>query len=501
MDICQSIDKPINRQLKIMDCLQQSINKYIRLEDMCEMVQASEKTLNKDLIDLTKELSEYNLTLRIIKNKRDVLLHCQDESLLAAFKLKKLKETTQFYFTNTLFLQNEVQLIQAQSDLHFSFSNTFRLWKEYCLYLTDYKLNFCESTNICSKDERNIRYYFFHYYWEMFKGQEWPFKKIDRDKVVLIVRSFEEFLPTKLSKFNFEKLLYWIAIIRVRNGLGNQFTNGELTSRFSLSENDLLPSKIILFDGLGVENYNSQAEEELLFFYFVLLRESSFNREWLLEKLVLKVNTSSKSLKEVLFFQSHKLESLISHKNIYISLQMEFFQIWLENLVWGDYSGHFKVKKIKNINATIDLFLQQLLYSYCARVGSILCLKSNENQFDLIKEELKDTIQASLPKEKISVQLIVDMPWINELQLREKLEMNGLQLEEFWDRDKAPQLIITNLAYIYSKKRGISTMFFISTEFNENEQKCLRYFCEKLLLDKYLKDKMGIFAYPLEKRN
>lgn len=489
MEICQSIDRPINRQLKILDCLQQSINCYIRLEDICDMVEASVKTVNKDIIELSKELSEYNLNLRIIKNKRALCLHCQDESALAGFRLKKLKETTQFYFTNTLFSQNKVQLNQAQLDLHFSFSNTFRLWKEYCLYLTDYKLDFFKSNGICSRDERNIRYYFFHYYWDMFKGQEWPFKQINRDEASLIVHSVEEFLPHKLSKVKFEKLLYWVAIIRVRNSLGNQLINGELTSVFSISDNNLLPSKTILFGGLGIEAFNSHAKEEILFFYFILLRESSCNREWLLETLDIKMKKSYKSLKEILFFQSYKLESLIHHKNLYKSLQVEFLQIWLEKLVWGDYGNFFKLKQKKTtISNTIDLFLQDLLYSYCVRVGSHLNLKSNQNQFDLIKEEFKDAIQASLPKEKISTQLIVDMPWAKELELREKLKMIGLQLEEIEDNNKNPQLIITNLAYIYSEKIKVSTLFFISTEFNENEQKYLKYIYEKLLLDTGRKD-------------
>ncbi|MEG0256172.1 helix-turn-helix domain-containing protein [Vagococcus sp.] len=492
MDICDAIDRPINRQLKIMNCLQQSINTYIRLDDVCEIVEASVKTVDKDIAELSKEVSEYNLTLTITKNKRTVCLHCQDESLLDIFILTKLKETTQFYFTNNLFYQNEVQLNKAQLDLHFSFSNTFRLWKEYCLYLANYELDFLKSTGTFLGEEENIRYYFFHYYWNMFKGLEWPFEQINREEVISVVRSFEEVLPTKLSRVEFEKLLYWIAIIQVRNSIGQQLINNELTATFAISDSineDLLGIRGTLCVESNAEDKYFQVEEELLFFYFILVRESNFNREWLLDNLLLKVEVPNKSLSELLVFQSNKLKSLIQGKKIYKSLQVRFLQVWIEKLVWGDYSGRFNLdQKKKTSNATIDLFLQDILYSYCSKVASILKLKGIQNQLEFIVEEFKEIIQASLPKEKIIAQLIVDMPWVNEIQLREKLKNSGLQLEESGNKNRIPQLIITNLAYIYSEKKGMNILYFNSTEFNENEQKHLSYVCEKILLDKYKKE-------------
>lgn len=483
MDICVPMNRSISRRLTILDLLVQSTDIYVSIETLVHTTGASRKTIDKDINELNKDLRLYSSTMGIkITGGKKMHLFFKNRREIEQFTLDQVKETAQFYFTTKLFYENHILLKHAQVERHFSPSNIFRLWRIYANHLSNWDLYLDKaSVKKLTGKELHIRYYFFNYYWTLFQGIEWPFEQMNPEKIIQSVQNFSAFLPEKLTSIECEKIAYWVAIIRVRNSLDKSLNKGSISSWCKMDKRkwiDVLPTKGSFSSFLGIDSNDKRIEEEILFFYSVMLKEVPSVRLWLLEALGLKMKKTGVLLSEVLPLQAELLEQEIGHTSQYKSLQSEIVGLWILALVWGDYPLRFSGEKLLVVPENPPLFdVEQLLYPDFVTTCLFLGVKKNKKQFEVIYKKANELVTACLPKKKIVAHFLVEAPFVKQLQLKEKLGLLNWPFHLVLDKEAKPDLILTNITFIYSNELGNTPVYYVRDIFTEHEQKNLIEFC------------------------
>lgn len=189
----------------------------------------SRKTFRADILELKEDLLEvYGTDLfssqgpdsfkidtsHFIASNKLFLFYLEKSRNFETFNFIVQHAPQTFKFFQSMFFYSQSAIYQSLNQLNKSFES----------------LSLKFSLSGIEGDERTIRHVLFRVYWIAFGGVKWPFE-IDREFLLNEVNK-GEIIRGKLSEFERERLLYWLAItvLRIKKGLG------VLTNKSSKSE-------------------------------------------------------------------------------------------------------------------------------------------------------------------------------------------------------------------------------------------------------------------------
>lgn len=88
--------------------------------------------------------------------------------------------------------------------------------KMYAYILKNYKIDIDYSKMEFVGNEINIRHFLFNFYWNSYKGIEWPFKHVNKTELLEVVKKSEDILNISNSYIEIERYCYFIAVSRSR---------------------------------------------------------------------------------------------------------------------------------------------------------------------------------------------------------------------------------------------------------------------------------------------
>ncbi|EKH7152556.1 helix-turn-helix domain-containing protein, partial [Enterococcus faecalis] len=189
--------------------------------------------------------------------------------IIDKIRLEYFKRTVQFRIIDALLTKKFQSIESLAIYLHISTPHLYKIIKKLNIILNKFEISISfriepRSSNFVSKKERNIRIFFCYYYWNIYKGIEWPFKKI-KEPFLSNFKGSEFFTYSQIQRFN-----YLISISKFRMYSRKQFVTLNEEAQKDLSPykkvNDF--GKVLNSDSFTISEEISESEKN--FFNFLI---------------------------------------------------------------------------------------------------------------------------------------------------------------------------------------------------------------------------------------
>lgn len=205
--------KPIDKQKYDLFVFIYFNEKIVTINDISDFFLISTTSANRYIRQLNEDFQQifHNDTVKIVSINN--LYHLKNDSdkpipyVNDILRLNYFRDTTKFKIIEA-FLNRHFQSINELSEyLHVSPPHLYKAIKDLNSLLETFKIKITFKTNdissnIVGERERNIRIFFSFYYWSIFKGLEWPFKKVLPSQIPMIEET-KLFKRSQLQRFNY----------------------------------------------------------------------------------------------------------------------------------------------------------------------------------------------------------------------------------------------------------------------------------------------------------
>ena len=279
------------RKLDILSELSLTLEPY-NMNELAEKLGINIKTLLVTVEEINIDAQTYNQDIQIERYSRSELkLEVANNFSVFYFKLQYLKQSFLYQFFHLIF-SNEYKSMTAIADhYHISVASLYRKISKVKKILEVFDLEFDATAEFPIKgNEKQIRYFFFQFYWYSAQMFEWPFS--DELKILclrlhnqIFVDSFRtESLVLK------EKIILWLAIniLRIEGGVNLATKDISEMADFMNANLNFNTLKVQLDTHLSHFEYKRPLqfqEADSILFYSLLICDSDFLNE---EKLTFK---------------------------------------------------------------------------------------------------------------------------------------------------------------------------------------------------------------------
>lgn len=189
--------------------------------------------------------------------------------IIDKIRLEYFKNTIQFRIIDALLTKNFQSIESLAIYLHISTPHLYKTIKKLNVILNEFEISISfrietRSSNFVSKKERNIRIFFCYYYWNIYKGMEWPFKKT-KEPFLTNFKGSESFTYSQIQRFN-----YLISIFKFR-----MYSRKQYITLNEEAQKDLSPYKNVNDFGKALNSDSFTISEEIsesekIFFNFLI---------------------------------------------------------------------------------------------------------------------------------------------------------------------------------------------------------------------------------------
>lgn len=284
----EKTDKVIFRKVEIIEILNAS-ERGVKIEKLASMLNLSLKTVKNELSELEIFLKKNvdNVEITKIKNKYQLIkptIICIDLIYLA---LKK--ESVYFYLIRTSFFGKLLKKEHRYLFEYLSPSSLYKYKHEFKTHLKKNELDLNMAKLTIEGSESRKRFFYYKFFWENYRGVEWPFDNINRKSLILKIEKSGNESFNKMTEIEKESFLYWIAVIKTRTNDGFFFQREALdgtvkTPEYLFKESSELYE--LMRDLLTkTEENQSKIEANFLYYIFSLTTESSLSKNHILNEL------------------------------------------------------------------------------------------------------------------------------------------------------------------------------------------------------------------------
>lgn len=201
-------------ELRILELLDAEKG-WMESNEIAERLDLSRPTVKKYTLELKHVIDSFDdsrVSLRLAPNKGVLLHHAADFSL-AIVKTKFIKDLTIVRLVDAI-LEKRFDVLDFAVNENISESSTRRLVSRI--------RNFVQAQNVVLQngalegDERSVRAFFASFYWQMYRGNYWPFPTVDRHFVENVLSQYENSFDYELLPEMREEVLYWLAVNTIR---------------------------------------------------------------------------------------------------------------------------------------------------------------------------------------------------------------------------------------------------------------------------------------------
>lgn len=324
-------------------------NRWWTLEEIASELQLAKATAQKYIYIIRKRLlpfSKEDIFLEVLTSQ-GIRLHRKPSFNTHQVYSDILKRQLAFSLIDSTLKYGHLSTVKVALDNFTSVASVRR--KYLSLNTTLARVNLSIKNNMIRGKEEEIRWFYSEYYWQIFKGTEWPFPSISQAHTHHLIERIEQHLNISIVPEVKEKISYWIAINHIRSAKGywvsedpelkKYMSHNPHFSLFLECLNDYHPAHNKVAPPQKLE------EAELLFFVFSSLSAAERNKDF----------TSR-------VFQAHQEGNTLMY-------QMTRDWLFLYERYFYDTDFHYKQVQSK--------LLQIHSFSYLYTVDDTLLIKTN----------------------------------------------------------------------------------------------------------------------------
>lgn len=319
------------------------------IEEIASELQLAKATAQKYLSLIKTRLlafSKEDVFLEVLTSK-GIRLHRNPSFNTHRVYSDILKRQLAFSLIDSTLKYGKLSTVKVALDNFTSVASVRR--KYLALNTTLHRVNLSIKNNMIRGKEEEIRWFYSEYYWQIFKGTEWPFPSISQSHTHKLIERIEHHLNVSIVPEVKEKISYWIAINHLRSAKGYWISEDPEIKKYMLHNphfslfleclNDYHPNHNKIASSQKLE------EAELLFFVFNSLSTGERNKDFIAR-----------------VFQAHQEGNTIMY-------QMTRDWLFLYERYFYDTDFHYKQVQSK--------LLQIHTFSYLYTIDDTLLLKTN----------------------------------------------------------------------------------------------------------------------------
>lgn len=228
------IDESEIVELKILQLLE-SEARWWTIEEISLSLNLSKATIQKYLGNLKTRIDSFsNNQIKIeTSTSKGIFLHRFSSFNVQVIYTQILKELVTFSIFNSFLYDERVSIIKLSSENFMSVASLRRKYKTYNAYFEP--LNLSIKKDIFSGDERQIRWFYSEFYWQIFKGTEWPFRLIPKDFMNGVVDTIQSFFNMEIIPEVKEEMMYWVTVHCIRHIKGHRVPEDPEIKNYALN--------------------------------------------------------------------------------------------------------------------------------------------------------------------------------------------------------------------------------------------------------------------------
>lgn len=299
------LEKRNYNKLELFKCLTTEI-KGITVEDMEIYLNLSTISIKRSLLELEGDLlCLYKQDIQLIKyNAMYFLLlasNKQRTEYVDTLTLYYLKQSVPFSTILSLIETPYASLDQALNSIPISVSYYYKIYKKIRPWLNNWgvDINFIKKNTNLSGSQLHTRFFLYYFYWNSFKGTEWPFTNVSKEFILSYSSFFyKEALP-KINPSEQCRMTYHLAIffenaIKNKNYVHISSQNKQIMKVFK-DVHDLSTPLVQMANLPQLSIPENILENEQLYFNFIArltstTLDSDMNKQKIGEKLLLLNN-------------------------------------------------------------------------------------------------------------------------------------------------------------------------------------------------------------------
>lgn len=319
------------------------------IEEIASKLQIAKVTTQKYISLIKSRLLAFRkdeIWLEVMKSK-GIRLHRQFSFNIHVLYSDILKKQLAFSIIDNTLKFGSMSTVKIALD---NFTSVASLHRKYLALNTTLKrVNLSIKSNVIIGKEEEIRWFYSEYYWQIFKGTEWPFPNLSKTLAYQFIERIEQTLQISIVPEAKEKLSYWIAINHIRYAKGYHVSEDVEIKKYT-SQNPQFP---LFLNSLNeyysnhnkIPHFQKSEEAELLFFVFSSISAVEKN----------------KALMDSVFLAHQKGDTLV-HK-----MTQDWLYLYKEYFYDTDFHQHQVQKKLLHIHS----------FSYLYTIDEALLLKTN----------------------------------------------------------------------------------------------------------------------------
>lgn len=483
------LDKQQQTEYELLSILD-SDDRWWTSAELSKTMGISTRTVQNYIHYLSEDLEKWGKDDIFIKvySSNGIHLYRKDNFNIHEIYNRFAKKSTVSQFFTTIFFEKTQSLVEFCLKNYCSASFLYRKLSPMRESLKAFNLELDVSSLKIVGNEINIRYFYYTFFREIYRGCEWPFKNIKYGRVSNLMERFCDYFNCGMSKNNSEQFAFWLAIImtRVENGHilkdcspFNCFTEG----------NSIYKGLSSIIDMLYDAQNSLEAEKQ---FAFSILYAFPFS-----EKIHIKLFEAAANKNGEPFYPLYAAQ-------VFIKIFREYFNeipiaennIFLARLICLHCHTHIFIGSsdlqenypfLKNLKNTYPVFYRKLLQVYNA------LLKTDAKKYFMDREYLlpryalicSSSFNIASLEDIIYICLFTDYGPIYEEKM--KKEIIGRYSDSFNIRftseaDESKDMIITNISSI--KNWDDIPLLNIREAFNSREWSMLYSMLEKIRNEK-----------------
>lgn len=280
MDIKHVYGKNIKKKITLVNILYNN-HDWITTSELAEQTKLERKTTLKYIAELERDLELFNhpeLTMEFSKG-RGTFLQAGDPSIIQKFILWLIKDNIAIKIIHTLFFENRLNITKWSYENYVSISTIRRTINELKKLFKTLNINITskKSTYYISGKEQNIRYMFYEFFWNTYKGLYWPFKNISKNKLHDLLNDISNEYGTSFSIQAKEQLCFFMSINITRYFQNHYISLEEFDSNYQRINSELMENSQI---HELIKKHFLISDSEIQFWLFYFQSKGTFYRRF-----------------------------------------------------------------------------------------------------------------------------------------------------------------------------------------------------------------------------
>ncbi|OTO22235.1 hypothetical protein A5816_002907 [Enterococcus sp. 3G1_DIV0629] len=359
MDINHLYGKNIKKKITLINILYNK-HDWVTTNELAKQAKLDRKTVLKYVTELEKdiELFDHSKIYISFSKGRGTILNADNPLIIQEFILWLIKENIAIKIVHTLFFESSLNITTWSYENYVSVSTVRRTINELNKNFKPLNINITskKSTYYISGEEKDIRYMFYAFFWNTYKGIHWPFKNISKNKLNDLLKDISSVYSTSFSIQGEEQLRFFMAVNITRYFQNHHICLEQFNSNYKIINLNIMNNSKI---NNIIKKHFLISDSEIHFLLFYFQTNGSFYSRFVKEMNILALH------------QKHHTESY-RYFQIFKDEFIRYFDLDINSLSKNDkkrfetstFSIHYKISLFPQIdkNPIEEDYTFELLY-------------------------------------------------------------------------------------------------------------------------------------------